>query len=98
MKHVKNYTVGDGSKEGTSHGPLQNWRQYEKVRTFFDDIESQGWDVAVGGKVEPSSGYFITPTVIDRPADDSRIVVEEPFGMFTNRHKKHLVDGLNLLG
>ena len=36
--------------------------------------------MAVGGKVEPSSGYFITPTVIDRPPEDSRIVVEEPFG------------------
>ena len=54
--------------------------QYERVKTFFDDIEKQGWKVAVGGKVEPSSGYFITPTVIDRPPEDSRIVVEEPFG------------------
>ena len=54
--------------------------QYEKVKTFFKDIEKEDWKVAVGGKIDPSLGYFITPTVIDRPPDSSRIVVEEPFG------------------
>lgn len=57
--------------------------QYERVLTFFDDIEKQGWKVAVGGKVNPSAGYFITPTIIDRPAENSRIVVEEPFGEYS---------------
>lgn len=54
--------------------------QYERVKTFFDDIEKQGWKVATGGKIEASSGYFVTPTIIDRPPEKSRIVVEEPFG------------------
>ncbi|KAF4982782.1 hypothetical protein FZEAL_1683 [Fusarium zealandicum] len=82
VKHVKKYTFGDGSKEGNSHGPVQNSMQYNRVKTFFDDIEKQGWKVATGGKFdpEPKSGYFITPTVIDNPPDNSRIVVEEPFG------------------
>ncbi|KAH7133798.1 Aldehyde/histidinol dehydrogenase [Dactylonectria macrodidyma] len=80
VKHVKQYTLGDGSQEGISHGPLQNSMQYERVKTFFEDIEKQGWKVATGGKIESSSGYFITPTIIDNPPDKSRIVVEEPFG------------------
>ncbi|KAJ4108545.1 hypothetical protein NW760_003139 [Fusarium oxysporum] len=80
VKHIKTYTLGDGSQEGISHGPVQNSMQYEKVKTFFEDIEKQGWKVATGGKIDPSPGYFITPTVIDRPPEDSRIVVEEPFG------------------
>ncbi|KAF5002487.1 hypothetical protein FGRMN_312 [Fusarium graminum] len=82
VKHVKNYQVGDGSKENTSHGPIQNEMQYNRVKTFFDDIEKQGWKVAAGGKMDPSpkDGYYITPTVIDNPPDNSRIVVEEPFG------------------
>jgi acyl-CoA reductase-like NAD-dependent aldehyde dehydrogenase len=57
--------------------------QYDRVKTFFDDIEKQGWRVATGGKIEQSSGYFITPTIIDKPADNSRIVVDEPFGKST---------------
>lgn len=80
VKHVRNYTLGDGSQQGISHGPLQNSMQYERVKTFFDDIEKQGWKVATGGKIEASSGYFVTPTIIDRPPEKSRIVVEEPFG------------------
>ncbi|RFU73366.1 aldehyde dehydrogenase [Trichoderma arundinaceum] len=80
VKNVKAYTLGDGSQEGISHGPLQNSMQYERVKTFFEDIEKQGWNVAVGGKIDPSKGFFIAPTIIDRPPEKSRIVVEEPFG------------------
>lgn len=56
--------------------------QYEKVKTLFADIETEKWKVAVGGngKHPESKGYFITPTIIDRPQIDSRIVKEEPFG------------------
>jgi acyl-CoA reductase-like NAD-dependent aldehyde dehydrogenase len=54
--------------------------QYSRAKTFFDDIEKQGWKVAAGGRIEPSTGYMVTPTIIDRPPDNSRIVVEEPFG------------------
>ncbi|KAJ4308947.1 hypothetical protein N0V84_011782 [Fusarium piperis] len=82
VKHVKAYTLGDGSKQGISHGPLQNSMQYNRVKTFFDDIEKQGWKVATGGKMDPqpNGGYFVTPTIIDNPPEKSRIVVEEPFG------------------
>ncbi|OQE18948.1 hypothetical protein PENFLA_c020G06533 [Penicillium flavigenum] len=80
VRQVKSYTVGDGSKTGISHGPLQNDMQYSRVKTFFDDIEKQGWKVATGGRIMPSAGYMVTPTIIDRPPDNSRIVVEEPFG------------------
>jgi len=54
--------------------------QFDKVKTFFSDIEKEKWNVAVGGKNEDKPGYFITPTIIDKPADDSRIATEEPFG------------------
>ncbi|TID07524.1 putative aldehyde dehydrogenase FUS7 [Colletotrichum higginsianum] len=80
VKHVKGYNLGDGSQQGVTHGPLQNSMQYERVKTFFSDIKSQGWKVAVGGDINTSQGYFITPTIIDRPPEKSRIVVEEPFG------------------
>ncbi|CAH0058606.1 unnamed protein product [Clonostachys solani] len=80
VKHVKTYVVGDGADPKTTHGPLQNAMQYERVKTFFSDIKNEGWNVAVGGEVQPSKGYFIPPTLIDRPPENSRLVVEEPFG------------------
>lgn len=54
--------------------------QYSRVKAFFDDIEKRGWKVVTDGRIMPSAGYMVTPTIIDRPPDNSRIVVEEPFG------------------
>ena len=47
---------------------------------FFSDIEKSGQKVAVGGSVDGSKGYFVQPTIIDQPKEDSKVVVEEPFG------------------
>jgi len=80
VAYTKTLKVGDGTEEGVFLGPIQNAMQYERVQGFFDDVEKQGQKVAVGGKVPDSAGYFINPTIIDNPAEDSRIVVEEPFG------------------
>ncbi|KAH7088009.1 aldehyde dehydrogenase [Paraphoma chrysanthemicola] len=79
-KFTKTLTMSDGREDGVFMGPIQNSMQYERVKTFFSDIEKENWKVAVGGKNEERTGYFITPTIIDNPADDSRIVTEEPFG------------------
>jgi acyl-CoA reductase-like NAD-dependent aldehyde dehydrogenase len=81
VQQIKPLKVGNGFDEGVTHGPIQNSMQYERVKGFFAEIEKQGQKVAVGGKNDHGSkGYFITPTIIDNPPDDSRIVVEEPFG------------------
>lgn len=80
VEFTKTLKVGDGMVEGNFLGPIQNSMQYEKVKGFFADIEKQGQKVAVGGVNEDKPGYFITPTLIDRPDESSRIATEEPFG------------------
>jgi len=80
VEYTKTLRVGDGTSEGVFLGPIQNSMQYERVQGFFDDVEKQGMKVAVGGKVPDSAGYFITPTIIEKPKEDSRLVTEEPFG------------------
>lgn len=82
VAYTKTLKVGDGVEDGVFVGPIQNSMQYERVQGFFDDVEKQGFKVAVGGKTKDSAGYFINPTIIDNPSDDSRIVQEEPFGKF----------------
>jgi len=59
--------------------PEQTIRPKE-VKGFFNDIEKESLKVAVGGTNPDRPGYFITPTIIDRPDAESRIVKEEPFG------------------
>lgn len=96
---TKTLKVGDGAEEGTFLGPVQNSMQYEKVKTFFSDIEKAGQKVAVGGVNEDKPGYFITPTLIDRPAEDSKLATEEPFGpivpVMTWKDEQEVVDRAN---
>lgn len=54
--------------------------QYNRVKGFFEDVKNENYNVAVGGKNPEGEGYFITPTIVDRPSEKSRLVVEEPFG------------------
>lgn len=80
VEHAKTLKVGDGAEEGTFLGPVQNSMQFGKVKEFFADIEKSGQKVALGGVNEEKPGYFITPTLIDRPAENSKLATEEPFG------------------
>lgn len=80
VEYTKTLKVGDGAEEGTFLGPVQNSMQYEKVKGFFAEIEKEGQKVAVGGVNEEKPGYFITPTLIDRPSETSKLATDEPFG------------------
>lgn len=80
VKHTETLKLGEGNEEGVFLGPVQNSMQYERVKGFFAEIEKEGQKVVIGGKNPEGKGYFITPTILEKPKDDSRIVVEEPFG------------------
>ncbi|GJC99382.1 aldehyde dehydrogenase [Colletotrichum higginsianum] len=80
---VKNLPIGDGQQEGSVLGPVQNQMQFDRVKELLKDIDEQKLKIVAGSTASASShgkGYFITPTIVDNPPDDSRIVVEEPFG------------------
>jgi len=80
---TKSIKVGSSDEDGVLAGPIQNEMQYEKVQQFFQDSKKNGYKFAVGTQeVEKSNGYFVQPTIIDNPPNDSRIITEEPFGTF----------------
>ena len=81
VEHTKTLKSGNGLEDDVFFGPVQNSMQYGKVKSLFDEIPKQGWKPAIGGQLpEKQKGYFITPTIIDNPPEDSRVVTEEPFG------------------
>ena len=81
---VAAFKVGDPEKDpDVMIGPVQNKPQFEKVKTFLEDVKKQGWAVALRGGVKEGKGLFVTPTIVDNPPEDSTIVQEEQFGMFT---------------
>ena len=81
VDYTKTVKVGDGSKADTQLGPIQNLPQYEKVLTFFDDCRRNRHKFAIGGEIDANAaGWFIPVTLVDNPPEDSKVVVEEPFG------------------
>lgn len=73
--------VGDGSEQGTTFGPIQNKRQYDRIMDLIADCRAQGYRFLLGDDAEiPDTGFFIPVTIIDNPPEDSRIVQEEQFG------------------
>jgi acyl-CoA reductase-like NAD-dependent aldehyde dehydrogenase len=71
--------VGNGMDSKTQFGPLQNRRQYERVKGLIADAKSHG-KVIAGGEIPDGPGYFIRPTIVRDLPDDSRLVREEQFG------------------
>ena len=86
VNFTKTIKVGD-PESGSLLGPIQNQMQYEKVKNMFEDTKKQGYKFAVGADiVQEGKGYYIQPTIIDNPPNDSRIIQEEPFGKLIRLH------------
>ena len=71
--------VDDGSKQGTTCGPIQNRMQFDKVKALLDDARERGTVIA-GGEPLDRPGYFIPPTIVRDLDDDAPLVREEQFG------------------
>ncbi|KAH6670577.1 aldehyde dehydrogenase domain-containing protein, partial [Halenospora varia] len=78
---VKGWKVGPVAGQDVMLGPVQNQRQYEIVRDFYEDCRRNGYSFATGAEgAIAGTGYLLQPAIIDNPPDASRIVMEEPFG------------------
>ncbi len=81
VDYAKRQKLGDGLDPTVSVGPLQNKMQFDKVKTFLDDIKANGQKIVLGGDIDENRpGYFIPVTVVDNPPENARIVQEEQFG------------------
>jgi len=71
--------VDDGSKQGTTIGPLQNKVQFERVKALIEESRKDGRIIA-GGTPLDGPGFFIRPTIVRDIPDTARLVREEQFG------------------
>ena len=76
---AKSAIIGDGLKQGTQIGPLQNKMQFERVKELIEDARKHG-KILAGGTVPDQPGYFIQPTIVRDIEDGTRLVDEEQFG------------------
>jgi acyl-CoA reductase-like NAD-dependent aldehyde dehydrogenase len=71
--------LGDGLDPATTLGPIQNRRQFERVRELRSDAARHG-QLAEGQAVPAGGGYFIAPAVVTGLSEGDRLVAEEQFG------------------
>ena len=71
-------------------GPVVNQRQHKIILEAIEKAKEQGGKVLCGGsapsEAKLSSGYYITPTVIDGLATDSELSCKEVFGPVATLH------------
>jgi succinate-semialdehyde dehydrogenase/glutarate-semialdehyde dehydrogenase len=80
VKRMSEFTLGKGTDESSTLGPLINKKQLDKVAELVSDAVSRGATVAVGGVAPDGPGNFYPATVLTDVPDDARILKEEVFG------------------
>ena len=77
---AKNIPMGDGMKEGSMLGPLQNERQFKRVVELVEDAKANGGKCVIGGEPTGGPNYFYPVTFVTGISDGVRLVDEEQFG------------------
>ena len=89
---VTNMVVGDPSDEETELGALISEAHRDKVLSYIDLAEEEGGSILCGGGAPVGipqafeNGFWVSPTVIDGLAPDSRCATEEIFGPVVTLH------------
>jgi succinate-semialdehyde dehydrogenase/glutarate-semialdehyde dehydrogenase len=73
-------TVGRGTADGVTVGPLIDDAAQQKVSELVADAVERGATVLTGGAAGEGPGYFYTPTVLTGVPGDARMASEEIFG------------------
>jgi aldehyde dehydrogenase (NAD+) len=77
------FVVGDPLDERTTHGPIANRAQFERVQAMIAVGIEEGADLVIGGCERPCGldvGFYARPTIFSNVRSNMRIAQEEIFG------------------
>ncbi|MCG8503887.1 MAG: aldehyde dehydrogenase family protein [Sphingomonadales bacterium] len=77
---AREVVVGAGEEPESILGPIQNKRQFDRVKDLLQDARDRGLTLIEGRAPASGTGYFVPVTLVDNPPDDARVVTEEAFG------------------
>ncbi|MEO7385266.1 MAG: aldehyde dehydrogenase family protein [Novosphingobium sp.] len=83
VETVAQFVVGDPLAESTTHGPIANKAQYDRVQRMIEIGMAEGAQLICGGPGRPeglSCGYYARPTVFSQVKADMVIAQDEVFG------------------
>jgi succinate-semialdehyde dehydrogenase/glutarate-semialdehyde dehydrogenase len=79
-ERVQGFSIGRGTEDGVTIGPLIDDRAVKKAGELVDDAVAKGATLLIGGKAVDREGTFYEPTVITDVQQGSKILREEIFG------------------
>lgn len=82
----KHIAVGDPTNPATTHGPVVNRAQYDRIQAYIQSAIDEGATLICGGLGRPAGlekGFFIQPTIFV-VTPETTIAREEIFGMVTS--------------
>ncbi len=80
---VATFVVGDPADQASTHGPIANRAQYERVQNMIDIGIAEGAKLVAGGPGRPEGldhGFFARPTVFSEVTPEMAIARDEIFG------------------
>lgn len=79
--------VGDPTDPTTTHGPVVNRAQFERIQGYIDTALKEGGEIVTGGPGRPEGlnrGFFVQPTIFSGITPEMTIAREEIFGTVTS--------------
>ncbi|KAK3320650.1 aldehyde dehydrogenase domain-containing protein [Cercophora scortea] len=78
----RSYTIQEDAKVPSMFGPVSNRMQYDVVKGIVEDCKKNGYNIVTGGKTQAvtAKGFWLPPTIVSDPPEDSWLVQEEQFG------------------
>jgi acyl-CoA reductase-like NAD-dependent aldehyde dehydrogenase len=78
------YAVQEDGQAPSVFGPVDNQMQYDIVKGIIEDCKQKGYEIVTGGATEKGArkGFWLPPTIVSRPPEESVLVQEEQFGEF----------------
>jgi len=74
------HNLGDPLAKTTTHGPLVDDLQFNRVLGYIEQGKKAGAVCEIGGGRHGNQGYFVLPTLFSSVSDDMTIAKEEIFG------------------
>ncbi|WP_233853822.1 aldehyde dehydrogenase family protein [Paraburkholderia sp. HD33-4] len=84
---VEKLRVGNPRQPETTHGPVVNRAQFERIQHYINVGISEGARLVCGGPGRPEGidrGFYVRPTIFADVSRDMTIAREEIFGMVTS--------------
>jgi acyl-CoA reductase-like NAD-dependent aldehyde dehydrogenase len=77
----RSYAIQEDPAAPSLFGPVSNKLQFDTVKGIIDDCKRNGYMIVTGGETQPrKKGFWLPPTIVSKPPEDSILVQEEQFG------------------